>query len=85
MPELVSLFSGLGGLDLGLEAAGWDCVFATDIDPRAIDSLRANKGFRLSNGGRFLQNAEIELADIRDLAGRDMLSRAGRRRGERPA
>lgn len=82
MPELVSLFSGLGGLDLGLEAAGWECVFATDIDPRAIDSLRANKGFRLSNGGRFLQNADIELADIRDLTGKDMLSRAGRRRGD---
>ena len=82
MPELVSLFSGLGGLDLGLEAAGWDCVFATDIDPRAIDSLKANKGVRLANGGRFLQNAEIELADIRDLAGSDMLARAGRRRGE---
>jgi DNA (cytosine-5)-methyltransferase 1 len=82
MPEFVSLFSGLGGLDLGLEAAGWECVFATDIDPRAIDSLKANKGIRLANGGRFLQNAEIERTDIRDLAGSDILARAGRRRGE---
>lgn len=82
MPELVSLFSGLGGLDLGLEAAGWECVFATDIDARAIESLQANKGFRLQNGSRFLQDAQIERADIRDLAGADLLSKVGRRRGD---
>jgi DNA (cytosine-5)-methyltransferase 1 len=82
MPEVVSLFSGLGGLDLGLEAAGWSCVFATDIDPRAIESLEANKGFRLQNGYRFLHSAQIERADIRDLAGADVLAKVGRKRGE---
>jgi DNA (cytosine-5)-methyltransferase 1 len=82
MPELVSLFSGLGGLDLGLEGAGWECVFATDIDPRAIESLRANQGFRTQNGARFLEAAQIECGDIRDLSGDDILARAGRRRGE---
>lgn len=82
MPEVVSLFSGLGGLDLGLEAAGWDCVFATDLDARAIESLRANQGFPLQNGARFLQNAQIERADIRNLAGTAILAGAGRRRGD---
>lgn len=82
MPELVSLFSGLGGLDLGLEAAGWECVFATDIDPRAIESLQANQRFRLQNGARFLDEAQIERADIRDLSGADVLSKVGRRRGD---
>jgi len=82
MPELVSLFSGLGGLDLGLETAGWECVFATDIDPRAIESLKANKGFRLPNGARFLDRAQIERADIRQLSGSEVLAKVGRRRGD---
>jgi DNA (cytosine-5)-methyltransferase 1 len=82
MPELVSLFSGLGGLDLGLEAAGWECVFATDIDRRAVESLQKNQGRHLQNGARFLQEAQIECADIRDLSVVDVLSKVGRRRGD---
>lgn len=82
MPELVSLFSGLGGLDLGLEAAGWDCVFSTDLDPRAVESLKANQKFKLPDGRRFLCNAQVEQADIRDLRGSEVLAQAGRRRGE---
>jgi DNA (cytosine-5)-methyltransferase 1 len=38
----VSLFSGCGGLDLGLEQAGFRVVFATDIDLRCEESYRAN-------------------------------------------
>ncbi|WP_138515237.1 DNA cytosine methyltransferase [Rhodoferax bucti] len=35
--KLVSLFSGGGGLDLGLEAAGFETVYATDS--RALQSV----------------------------------------------
>jgi DNA (cytosine-5)-methyltransferase 1 len=38
----VSLFSGCGGLDLGLEQAGFRTVLANDIDPRCAASFRAN-------------------------------------------
>ena len=41
-PTIVSLFSGVGGIDLGFEKAGFKTVFATDIWPTACDSLRKN-------------------------------------------
>jgi DNA (cytosine-5)-methyltransferase 1 len=38
----VSLFSGCGGLDLGLERAGFRTVFATDLDSHCAESYRLN-------------------------------------------
>lgn len=38
----VSLFSGCGGLDLGLHRAGFDIALANDNDPRCADSHRLN-------------------------------------------
>ncbi|MCK9903478.1 DNA cytosine methyltransferase [Frankia sp. Cpl3] len=38
----VDLFSGAGGLSLGLEQAGWTVVAAVDHDPRAVETHRAN-------------------------------------------
>jgi len=41
-PKIVSVFSGVGGIDLGFEKAGFETVFATDIWNIACESLKAN-------------------------------------------
>jgi DNA (cytosine-5)-methyltransferase 1 len=43
-PTVLSAFSGLGGLDLGLEAAGFDAVGCIEIDATARRSLKVNRG-----------------------------------------
>ncbi|WIG47509.1 DNA cytosine methyltransferase [Bacillus halotolerans] len=40
--NVVSLFSGCGGLDLGLEQAGFNVVWANDIDKTAVDTYKYN-------------------------------------------
>ena len=42
-PTLVSLFAGAGGLDIGLEQAGFRSVLATDINHDACETLRSNR------------------------------------------
>lgn len=42
--KIISLFSGAGGLDLGLIQAGNDVIWANDIDANAVSTYRKNIG-----------------------------------------
>ncbi len=79
--KFVSLFSGAGGLDLGFEAAGWGCMYASDIDANAVETLQINKGKRV-HGIPALNHTFIERADVREASGSDILAKAGIRRGD---
>lgn len=85
MSDFISLFAGSGGLDIGLEMAGWRCRYATDIDADAVATMRANKkaGIRLS-GGHAFENTDIQRKDITKLSGAEILAAAGARRGDIP-
>lgn len=43
-PTVVSTFSGCGGMDLGFEEAGFQTVWANDVEPDAIRTFEANFG-----------------------------------------
>jgi DNA (cytosine-5)-methyltransferase 1 len=78
----VSVFSGAGGLDAGLEDAGWTCRYASDLDKHAVATLEMNRGLRLPSRRMALQHAFIEQADIRDLVGSQIAAKAAFRKGD---
>lgn len=69
-PTVVSLYSGAGGLDLGFAKAGFNIVFANDIDPSAVATHRAIPSIRDPRWRKTAQTfrrTEVVLGDVRDL------------------
>lgn len=62
--KLVSLFAGIGGIDLGFEFAGFDCIWANDFDKFACQTYRANVGKHIVEGDIRLTKNQIPAHDI---------------------
>ncbi|MDM8549229.1 DNA cytosine methyltransferase [Desulfobacterales bacterium HSG2] len=68
-PNYISLFSGAGGLDIGMERAGLKAVSLCEMEPVFCRTLKANQGVKQDDGHRYFSNSEIFNADIRELVG----------------
>jgi DNA (cytosine-5)-methyltransferase 1 len=69
-PTVVSLFTGVGGLDLGFEAAGFETVAAVEMDRVCCETLRLNRKWPVLEG------------DIHQITSREILAASRRRSGE---
>lgn len=75
--KAISLFSGGGGLDLGIARAGFATRVAVEWERYACDTLRLAKASRRRVGGhRYLQGCKVIHSDIRDLTPDQILKAA---------
>lgn len=69
-PKAISIYTGVGGLDFGFEAAGFETAVALDLDPVACRTLRLNRNWPVIEG------------DISQVSSERILSTAGLVEGE---
>lgn len=69
-PKVISLFSGVGGLDFGFEAAGFETAVAVELDAICCKTMRMNRPWPVLEG------------DIHQITSDEILGAAGLRAGE---
>lgn len=67
--NVISLFSGAMGLDMGLEKSGMNVVIGQDYDKSCVNTMREN-------------NRTVLGGDIREIKEEDILTQTGMKRGE---
>ena len=71
-----SLFAGAGGLDLGVEQAGYKVIYAVENDPQAVETLNQNRK-------RFFPDLpKTEPLDITRIDAKAAMRRIGLKKGE---
>lgn len=74
----VSIFTGAGGLDIGIERAGFDVISTLEIHPSyclTVRNMKA-KGIPIPNGtGAYFQKAKVIQGDICKIKAIDLLGR----------
>jgi DNA (cytosine-5)-methyltransferase 1 len=70
----ISLFSGAGGLDIGLERAGLQPKTLCEIEKVFCRTLESNQGWKHCDENIYLNSANIIDADIRDVSHRDLFT-----------
>ena len=76
--KVISLFTGTGGFDVGLEKAGFDTAACIEIDMHCRETLRHNRpewNLLEKNDGR-------KAGDIKQITGTEILRTAGLKKGE---
>lgn len=65
--KVCSLFSGIGGIDLGFKQAGFEIVWANEIDKAACETYKSNFG------DEHLVNCDIRKVDTKNIPDFDVL------------
>ncbi|UJB68548.1 DNA cytosine methyltransferase [Acaryochloris sp. 'Moss Beach'] len=65
MLRVVSLYTGIGGLDFGFESAGFETAVAVEIDSRTCETIRLNRPWPVIN------------QDIHNVSSKELMAVAG--------